>query len=427
MSLFSERRVAVPVPVHQKPSLWKSLRQNIRHPLRRFTQENRDPPDDLMVRCDDHNLSYHHNARPRSPNRRRVKEVAKNRRQNKEDKTTADPEMSSPVPPYQAHRAPGYEPPYDREETAPHYGPPYGAQRFDSSGQAWRHEWDAGRYSQGMKIDPEQRPYGGYQDTRQDYRNPTSGYFEDPYYQQDLIGGYECTDELPRYSGNYKMQGRNAFLEKKKKQILNKRYHVSCVAPKINCSDAEDVFGGDSIISTYSVEDETEVSGSRTAAASVDQKQTEERSPASDGVLASTILQTYTDNTLDASALEVEAHNAILRLSSKVGTEIRHSAEEVGAVFTKATDVFLLGNHTGRSSRRKNKSNNDEGYGKYFEKFTRYDTAPDDHITDGTTEAEEETMGSTLDDSSSEEIEMAWPQWRQLTNGTLSFGKRKTR
>ena len=135
------------------------------------------------------------------------------------------------------------------------------------------------------------------------------------------------------------------------------------------------------------------------------------------GVLEATILQNYTDNTLDASALEAEAHNAVLQLSNKVRSEIRHSAEEVGAAFTKATDDLLFGKQKNRRRRRRSEGQGkdlfSEHYEKYFDKFAGYDSTYDDVGTDGVTDIEDETMASDDHDfSSSEEIEMTWPQWR---------------
>mmetsp|Transcript_10506 Transcript_10506/g.20160 ORF Transcript_10506/g.20160 Transcript_10506/m.20160 type:complete len:500 (-) Transcript_10506:79-1578(-) len=489
-----DRRVVIPVPMQQKPSLWKSLRRNIRHPLRRSAdEEDRNPFDDQRndPRIENHDSPVDSSrikldtpcstaALPsaRTLNRtagqslptkpttsalkpnsiRRSNRLSKisdhgpnasatekastrlvtghGRRTNgrkSRDKTRggqqelqrimSDPETTKRDPQQQAYQSPYYKAPYQPQEMVRPYELSYTAPSFDPRGlRAQYHQWDARQYNHAMRMYPQQHLYASRQDARLRYRQPTTDYNKNPYYQHDLSRRYEYQEEAPRNVNYGKTETRKPHTDREKlwhrKQLL-KQFDDPCMAPKLTCAGPPEVFAADSGLSSGSLEDETEVSGPWTRTTGRPRKDGE-RLPG-DGVLESTILQTYTDNTMDASTREVQAHNAVFQLSNKVRKEIRHSAEEVGAVFTKATDAILLGNHKSRNSRRKSRSTKEDGDVKYFK---CYDSAPGKQsLADGTTDGGDETMVSSVADSSSEEIEMAWPQWRQLTNGTLSFGK----
>jgi hypothetical protein len=492
MSRFGDRRIAVPVPVQQKPSLWKSLRRTVRHPLRRFApaDEERDARDYKSPHVDakcisaspvrerhlgNHNLStiatmdsrFEHQApaaaRPRgrgaaadhkkkkrSPSKKKKKkDTKKSPREASPKRFTAEKPRKAPASPAYAYAAP-----YQNATTR--YDAPYKYYGEMPAQQEREEEWDRKRYSYGARPTAVAAPrYSEYEDSRRPHRDPSMNYCENPYYQQDSDEYYY--NQPPKYGlKRDKLHGRMPH-----KNGRRRNPEKSCIG-QVGCAAAPQIFGADSF-SQEEQEDYTQGSGSWT----VDPVPMQRGTPA--GVFESTILQTYTDTTFDASLLDAEAHNAILTLSNKVKTDICQSAETVGHVFIRATDKLLNGKKDLRDRRGRTYTEEHDGisdhygdkllngkkdlrdrrgrtyteehdgisdhYGKYLDKLAGYQP-PDaeqltEQFTDIVTEPEEETMTSSVlstkkSDSSLEEIEMNGPRWRALSFSALSFGRKSS-
>lgn len=454
-----DRRVAIPVPVQHKPSIWKTLRHKIRAPLRRFAHAEDRNPDETEPSYDspfgqrdvDLDIAYSQSRQQQqqqspkkvgrkfdSPFGRRTSKDRDRHKSSGRTKPTeaeisrvmSDPEMSRRAVASQysrQHESQYYDSPYHEQDLANLHESPYISPRTDQRyQQSWGQQWHTRQY--GYAMAPQARTFQDYDDARRYYQPAAMDYYQNPYFQQDAGVPYF---EYPDQRGFPNRPKRNKKQSKKEKKRRSREHVIKicddqCMAPKVGCVVSPDVFSSDTM-SMDTRDEETDLSASWIGG-SMEQEKTKLKKP---GVLEATILQNYTDNTLDASALEAEAHNAVLQLSNKVRTELRHSAEEVGAAFTKATDAFLLGNPKNHRHRRRSQGrSNDiisERYDKYFNKFAEYDSLYDDAVTDGVTDVEDETMASDAHDfSSSEEIEMTWPQWRQVTYGALSFGRHKS-
>jgi hypothetical protein len=464
MSRYGDRRIAVPVPVQQKPSLWKSLRRTVRHPLRRFApaDEERDARDYKSPHVDakrigtspvrerhhgNHNLStiatmdsrFEHQApaaaRPRGrgaaadhKKKKRSPSKKKKKKDTKKSPRDASPKRFTAKKPGRVPASPAYAyaAPYQNAvkmkltraergtELTPRYDAPYKYYGEMPAQQEWEEEWDQKRYGYGSR--PTAPRYSEYEDSRRPHRDPSMDFCENPYYQQDNEE-YYC-NQPPKYAlKRDKLHGRMPH-----KNGRRRNPEKGCIIGPVGCA-APQIFGADS----FSHEDYTQVSGSWT----VDPVPMQRGTPA--GVFESTILQTYTDNTFDASLLDAEAHNAILTLSNKVKTDIRQSAETVGHVFIRATDKLLNGKKDLRDRRGRTYTEEHDGisdhYGKYLDKLVGYQPPDAEQFTDIVTEPEEETMTSSVlsskkSDSSSEEIEMNGPRWRALSHSALSIGRK---
>jgi len=436
MTTPGDRRVAIPVSVHPKISFWKSFRQNIRRRLRRFThRKDRNQTTDQRNDIHEYNHDYVVDSSSLKPETNqssghgRPTDHRKSGNRTGGDTTklqrvASNPESNKQVTRQSIHHLPFNETHYQSQETVRQYESSYTAHRFDPSGQqAQHHLWDASQDHYALKLYRQHHSYPVQQAPIVYYCQSAADDYEDPYYLEDPPQRYEYPEDIPQ-NVNIKMQTRKPQKDGEKiwrgKDLLT-LYVNPCLRPKITC--ASEVFATDTGIASNSLNDETEVSRFRTTT-SGEPKIHPERPPGG-GILESTILQTYTDNTMDASALEVEAHNAILQLSNKVRKEVHYSAEEVKAVFVKATEAILMGNHQKRMILTRETSIKDAGYGKYFEKFTGCDAVPGSHSVGETTDSEDETMNSSVarSSSSSKAIGMTWPQWRHFTHGTMSFGK----
>ena len=470
-----DRRVAIPVPAEHKPSLWKTFRHKIRLPRSPFARaEERNPraaESEYNSGQRDVSLNPLYNQasqrqsiqkkqkwRRESPQRRRTHTDRESRKQSifrngraapaaaiaaqELSRVMSDPEMSRRAVATQYNgqqQSPYYDAQLYPQELARTYESSYVApsrvdQRFQQP--SWDQQWDSRQYGYGLAQQP--LPYYEYEDARRYYRPAGHEYYQNPYLQQGTDGPYhEYPDDQQRKSKNKKKKDKKKSRKDKKARfrrqpakLQDKLCDDPCMAPRVSCVPPEEVFGADSD-SSDSRDDRSDLSDSW-----AESEQVRRRQP-TPGILEATILQNYTDNTLDASAIEAEAHNAVLQLSDKVRGELQHSAEEVGAAFTKATDEFLFGPKKSRRLRPRSQGQGtdmfSQQYEKYFDKFAVYDSAYDDVVTDveGVTDAEgedeEESMASEAHDfSSSEEIEMTWPRWRQVSYGALPFGKQKS-
>lgn len=455
MSPRGDRRIAIPVPVQPKPSLWKTIRHKIRQPLRRFNNipdsgKSKEAEVTPSLRRTDSNEcspgSFHKQRRlgnDAAPDQEQFEtrplgsKVEKDARQ--EIDTHGNQQATLPQvvsDPEVTRRA------LLSEYTAPP-SPYYDGIRYESSyitprtdirtQQGWPQYWDASSqtYPTTFQTQPHATPYHEYQGTNPYYQHPIPEYYENRHFQQDRKGVYYgYTDENPHCKTNNHERIKRKIKGNKAREP-SKTCNDPFLSPKMACGAAQEVFSADSI--TAESREDSDISASW-AGMTTEEGKRKTRGPTT-GVLEATILQNFTDNTMDASALEAETHNAVFELSNTVRKGLRHSAEEVGAVFIHATDAFLLGNRKSRKGHRRVGSGGEEssiGYERYFDKYTGRDSAQEDGGTEGITDAEDETMDSSvasfkLDYSSSEEIEMTWPQWQNLTYGALSFGKHKKR